>query len=141
MNELREMLRELKNPYLTLAVVCVLGLIIFLYNVNFSLAQEHHHRPEEAANHTKFYRTWMMPDNRSVSCCHDEDCRAAEAYMKDGKWYARQDGDDGNFTSIPTNKIEQDRDSPDGRSHLCGKRYAFAGNDFTVFCFLPASGS
>jgi hypothetical protein len=106
-----------------------------------AFAQEHGHRPQDMALHNSFYRTWMMPDNRAISCCHEEDCRPAEAYQKDGVWYARQDGDKGDFTPVPPEKVEQDRDSPDGRSHLCGRRYGFDGSRFSVFCFLPASGS
>lgn len=99
------------------------------------------HRPQDMDLHHQFYSSWTMPDNRAVSCCHDEDCKPAEAYMKNGQWYARQDGDNGDFTPIEPKKVEQDRDSPDGRSHLCGRRYGFSGNNFSVFCFLPASGS
>ena len=48
------------------------------------------HKPEHMELHHKFYSTWMMPDNRSVSCCHDEDCEPAEAHQVDGIWYARK---------------------------------------------------
>ena len=101
-------------------------------------AESHTH--EGAAG--KFYQTWTMPDNRAVSCCHSEDCSSAEAYQKNGKWYARQTGDIGEFTEIPPNKVELDRDSPDGRNHLCGRKYTFmgAGSGFTVFCFIAGAG-
>lgn len=130
---------EIPERWLALAAGC---LIILLCLVACPvLAQDHSgHRKQDMPNHLKFYNSWMQPDNRSVSCCHDKDCRSAEAHMKNGQWYARQDGDDGDFTPIPPQKVEQERDSPDGRSHLCGQRYGFNGNQFSVFCFLPAAG-
>lgn len=44
------------------------------------------------------------------------------------------------WVKVPASKVEYDRDTPDGRSHLCGRRYGFNGsNDFTVFCFIAGS--
>ncbi len=104
-----------------------------------ALAQDHGHTHEGAVG--KFYKTWTMPDNRAVSCCHDEDCGPAQSKMVDGSWYARFTDDD-EWTKIPVNKIETDRDSPDGRSHLCGRKFTYWGApNFTVYCFLPAGGS
>lgn len=118
------------------------ALALLFFGIVAVNAQDHNrHRPQDMDLHNKFYRTWMMPDNRAISCCHEEDCRPAEAHIKNGQWYARQDGDEGNFTAVPAAKVERERDSPDGRNHLCGKRYGFTGNAFSVFCFLPASGS
>lgn len=115
-------------------IVCLLMLIAP------AMGQEHKHPPQDADIHNRFYKTWMMPDNRAVSCCHDEDCFPSQSKMVNGAWYARKT-DDEEWVKIPASKIEQDRDSPDGRSHLCGRRYGFSPKDFTVFCFLPASGS
>ncbi len=108
-------------------------------------AQEHHgHPPQDMELHRKFYQTWFMPSNRSVSCCHDEDCFPAQSKFEDGFWYGRKT-DDEPWTKIPSDKIETERDSPDGRSHMCGRKYMFmgapTGGQYTVFCFLPAGGS
>ncbi len=115
---------------------------VALFSISFispAIAQ-HRHPPQDASLHHKFYSTWMMPHNRAVSCCHDEDCFPSQSKLMNGSWYARKT-DDEEWTKIPPERIEQDRDSPDGRSHLCGRRYGFAGGEFTVFCFLPAGGS
>ncbi len=102
---------------------------------------QHRHPPEHAALHDQFYKTWTMPHNRAISCCHDEDCKPAQSKLVDGSWYARHTDDDP-WTKIPAERVEHERDSPDGRSHLCGRKYGFSGNpEFTVFCFLPAGGS
>lgn len=106
--------------------------------VSDALAQ---HAPEHMELHRKFYSNWMMPSNRAVSCCHDEDCQPAEAHQENGQWFARQEKDTGDFTPIPADKVEHDRDTPDGRSHLCGRRYGFNSGGFTVFCFIPGSAS
>ena len=121
----------------TIGIVCGILAAMFIGNVR---AQEHQHPPQDRAIHEKFY-SWMMPDNRQISCCHNEDCSPAESKYENGQWLARKVGDDGGFTPIPPRKIEHDRDSPDGRSHICGRRYGFNGNEFSVFCFIPGSGS
>jgi hypothetical protein len=101
-------------------------------------AQEHHgHPPQDQTIHEKFYSNWMMPDSPHISCCHNEDCFPAQSKFVDGSWYARKTNDD-DWILIPPNKIEQNRDSPDGRSHLCG-RHASSG-DFMVFCFARGGG-
>lgn len=118
----------------TLGIILGILAALFIGNVK---AQEHHHLAQDQAIHERFYSTWMMPDNRNVSCCHNEDCAPAESRFENGQWLARKVGDDGDFTPIPREKIERDRDSPDGRSHLCGRRW---GNGLSVFCFVPGMG-
>jgi hypothetical protein len=123
----------------------IFGVVLFVIGIIGIVAafadEPHKHRPQDLDLHHKFYKTWKMPDNRAISCCHDDDCQPAEARQKsDGTWEARQEGDKGNFTPVPPRKVEYDRDSPDGRNHLCGRRLGI-GNDFYVYCFLPASGS
>ncbi len=113
-------------------------LVLFALTAS-SLAQQSGHTHAGALG--PFYNSWMMPDNRKVSCCHEQDCAPAQSKMVNGSWYARYT-DDEEWTIVPKNKIEDDRDSPDGRSHLCGRKYTFQGaGNFTVFCFLPAGGS
>ena len=122
------------------AVIFVSLMFILVALIGNALAQHVGHPPEHMGLHDKFYKTWKMPDNRAISCCHDEDCQPAEARLRsDGTWEARQEGDKGNFTPVPPSKVEHDRDSPDGRNHLCGRRLGI-GNDFYVYCFLPAAG-
>lgn len=129
------------------------GILAFL--IGFTLmgmlqqarGDDHKHPPQDAAIHEKFYKKWMMPTNRAVSCCHDEDCKPAEAYMKDGRWYARHVGDPGPFNLIPKDRVDMglpdSPDPPDARSHLCGRRYGggFNNNEFSVFCFIAGNGT
>jgi len=125
--------------WLTLACAGFIALLIlFLYTI--PVRAQHQHRPQDLEIHKRFYSTWTMPDNRSISCCHDEDCRPAEVRrLPNGDWEARQEGDEGSFTPVPSRKIEQDRDTPDGRNHLCGRRFGI-GNDFYVYCFILGNG-
>lgn len=126
-----------ENRWLTLALVCMGALIIFLYSVDLTRGQEHRHPPQHEALHHKFYKTWMQPDNRSISCCHDQDCAPAQSRKStDGGWQSRH-SDDEEWVDIPARKVEQERDSPDGQSHLC-KLKTFHGT--YVYCFLPAAG-
>lgn len=99
-------------------------------------AQEHRHPPQDQAIHERFYSTWMMPDAPHVSCCHNEDCAPAQSKLVNGKWYARK-SDDQDWIPIPAVKVELNRDTPDGRSHLCGR---WSGLDFNVFCFIAGFG-
>jgi hypothetical protein len=125
-----------------IAVIFVLGVLLMPWK---SLRAEEHrgHPPQDMAMHQKFYSTWMMPDNRSASCCHDEDCSPAESRFENGHWLARKVGETGEFTPVPPHKVEHDRDSPDGRSHLCGRHYDLTrGNrNLTVFCFIAGGGA
>ena len=122
-------------------IIIAVLFVALMFAVVAALADEpHQHRPQDLDLHEKFYKTWMMPDNRAISCCHDQDCQPAEArQLPNGQWEARQEGDTGNFTPIPAKKIEQDRDSPDGRNHLCGRRLGISA-DFYVYCFILGNG-
>jgi hypothetical protein len=120
---------------IVLVVVLAIGSVAL---AAWAFADEpHKHRSQDLDIHHKFYKTWMMPDNRAVSCCHDQDCAPAQSKLVNGTWYARH-SDDEEWAEVPTRKIETERDSPDGRSHLCKQSY-LAGT--YVYCFLPANGS
>ena len=125
------------------AAACAAGSIIFA--ASFALAQQNHHPPQDQTIHERFYSTWMMPDNRTVSCCDNQDCSPAESRIEDGKWVARKLGRNDSWTVIPPEKVEHDRQSPDGRSHLCSRRIAWPwtsklGLGDAVFCFIPGTG-
>jgi hypothetical protein len=135
---------EPAERWLSFLATCLVALILFLI---FSVAKAHDHKhpPKDADIHHRFYKLWKMPTNRAVSCCNDQDCKPAEAYMKDGRWYARHEGDDGPFTLIPKERVDiglpDSPEPPDFRSHLCGMRYGgFDNGEFTVFCFIAGSG-
>ena len=98
-----------------------------------------HHPPQDQDIHERFYSTWMMPDHPDQSCCQSKDCSPAETYWSNGHWMARKVEDKGNFTPIPDEKVEHGRDTPDGRSHLCGSR-AWPSGDFGVYCFIAGTG-
>jgi hypothetical protein len=125
----------------TIIILVVVLAVASVWLAAKAFAQEpHKHRPQDLELHHKFYKTWMMPSNRAVSCCHDEDCRPAEARrLPNGQWEARQEGDVGSFSPVPADKVEYDRDTPDGRNHLCGRRLGI-GNDFYVYCFIAGAG-
>lgn len=98
-------------------------------------AHQHHHPTEviEGAQ-AKFYETWMRPDMPAVSCCNQMDCYATPARTHGGKLQAlhRESGD---WIDVPAEKVEHNRDSPDGRNHLCASKWKH------VFCFLMGGGT
>jgi hypothetical protein len=78
-----------RNRYISSLLIS--GILILA--VGPAIAQEGHHPSRDQAIHERFYSTWMMPQNRNVSCCHNEDCSPAEARLEDGNWIARKVGD------------------------------------------------
>ena len=93
-----------------------------------------HHPMQDMALHENFYSTWHMPDHPNVGCCNDADCYPTEIQFVDGNIYAKR-REDGKYISIPPEKVERNRDNPDGRNHLCAPPpNVFTPSD-TVFCF------
>ncbi|WP_407179382.1 hypothetical protein [Bradyrhizobium sp. STM 3562] len=97
-------------------------------------AAHRHHPPEDQALHEKFYSNWHMPDNPALSCCNDADCYPTEIRYVDGKIYAKR-REDGKYILIPAQKVERNRDNPDGRNHLCAPPPSAYGQPDTVYCF------
>jgi hypothetical protein len=96
------------------------------------------HRPQDMAMHERFYSTWMQPDHRDISCCHNQDCKPAASKFQFGHWWAKQEKDN-EWVPIPDGKVEQERDSPDGRSHLCMRRNRIG--QYSVYCFVRGAGT
>lgn len=95
---------------------------------------QHQHPSEMIYGATgRFYETWERPDQPGSSCCNRHDCDTAiDVKQIDGRWWARKKNG-GPLMSIPAEKVEQRRDSPDGQSHLCA-----IGS--TVLCFVAGAG-
>lgn len=114
--------------------------VLLLLAAGPSVAQEHRHHPAaDMPLHEKFYSTWYMPDDPKRSCCNKADCYPTEVRRHNGHWQARR-REDGKWLFIPAVKIEQRRDSPDGRNHLCAPPPTSAYPPDTVFCFALGSG-
>jgi hypothetical protein len=109
--------------------------LILLLSVAPAIAQEHRHPTEILTGATAlFYETWMRPDMPTVSCCNLSDCAVVSEVRRLGnRWQARRKSD-GAWLSIPPEKIEERRDSPDGQSHMCSV-------GVNVFCFIAGGGT
>jgi hypothetical protein len=92
-----------------------------------------HHPLQDQLLHEKFYSSWHMPDNPVLSCCNSADCYPTEVRYVDGRIYARR-REDGKYILIPSQKVERNRDNPDGRNHLCAPPPSASLVD-TVYCF------
>jgi hypothetical protein len=118
-------------------LACVAVSTMFLVS---TAAAQHQHPPQDEALHEKFYSSWYMPDNPAKSCCNKADCYPTEVKFVGGNVYARR-REDGKYIPIPPQKVERNRDNPDGRSHVC----APPPNSFyppdTVFCFSLGGGT
>jgi hypothetical protein len=93
-----------------------------------------HHPPQDRFLHERFYSTWHMPDNPSASCCNDADCYPTEIEYIDGSIYAKR-REDGKYLLVPPEKVERNRDNPDGRNHLCAPPPNVSHPSDTVYCF------
>jgi hypothetical protein len=95
---------------------------------------ERHHPPPDMTLHEKFYSTWHMPDNPALSCCNNADCYPTDIKYVDGRIYAKR-REDGRYILIPSQKVERNRDNPDGRNHLCAPPPGLSNASDTVYCF------
>jgi hypothetical protein len=119
--------RPCKSP------VSVALLLLLISSATAQDATHRHHPPQDQVLHEKFYSTWQMPDKPTLSCCNNSDCYPTEIQYVDGNIYAKR-REDGKYILIPSQKIERNRDNPDGRNHLCAPPPALSQTD-TVYCF------
>lgn len=103
-------------------------------------AEGHAHPAQDVDAHEKFYSTWFMPDNPARSCCNKADCYPTVIKIENGNIFARR-REDGKYIYVPRHKVEQHRNNPDGRNHLCAPPpSATAYPPDTVFCFALGTG-
>jgi hypothetical protein len=122
----------------TLVILAVAALLL-AFPLRKALAQEHRHPPQDQPLHERFYSTWYMPDNPSRSCCNKADCYPTEVKFQHGQWYALR-REDRKYIPVPWQKVELNRDNPDGRNHLCAPPPTASYPRDTVFCFALGSG-
>jgi hypothetical protein len=67
------------------------------------------------------------------SCCNKADCYPTEVKYEDNHWYALR-REDGNYIRVPDNKVERNRDNPDGRIHRRGPTIS------RTLCFVSLGG-
>ncbi len=141
MNELRDMFREMKNPWLAFALFFMIAMIVFLFYIPMARAHDHDH-PEL----DQWYAGLMQPDNPNVSCCGKADAYwCDDYYAKDGKAFCKitDDRDDvplnrphiniGTEFEIPSYKLKWDRANPTGHAII------FVNMQGHVWCFVQGS--
>lgn len=104
------------------------GMVFLLLGSVITPAHSQHEHHSAAG---RFYKTWMMPDLPTVSCCNENDCYATEARKVGNRWEAKR-REDGKWLSVPDEKIERNRDNPDGQNHLCAPPPMMGDK---VYCF------
>jgi len=125
---------------------CLLATPAQVQEAGHGQAALHHHPPQDHLLHEKVYSTWHMPDNPSVSCCNEADCYPTEVKYVDGELYAKR-REDGKYIPVPPQKVERNRDNPDGRNHLCHMRFVLVNGrtpcqqSFCVLCCEPIGAS
>jgi hypothetical protein len=121
-----------------LALAIAIMMIAAFLQLSQARAQDHRHPAADAAIHEKFYSTWMMPDRPEISCCNRQDCYPTEVRFREGFWEAKR-REDGVYVRVPWEKVEKNRDSPDGRSHVCMPPPNHLGME--VLCFALGGGT
>jgi hypothetical protein len=132
--------REIKVFLMMSWVIVMLVTAIIVAGLTRASSQEapaHNHPEADAPIHEKFYNTWMRPDNRTLSCCNLQDCYPAEFKNVGGTWFYKR-REDGTWLPIPATKFELERDSPDGRNHVCAQPPGLVD---TVFCAITGGGT
>jgi hypothetical protein len=124
--------KRLSTPLVSLCLCCLLSAEVQAQDEQSHAAR--HHPPQDQPLHEKFYSTWHMPDHPTVSCCNDADCYPTEIKYVDGNIFAKR-REDGKYIPIPPEKVERNRDNPDGRNHLCAPPPSAYRPPDTVFCF------
>lgn len=117
---------------------CLIALALIAYAAP-ALADPHHHPPQDAAIHERFYSTWMRPDYPNLSCCNLEDCYPTQMKQVGAEWYALR-REDSQWVLIPASKIEQHRDNPDGRNHVCMSK-PYPDGTSSVYCAILGGGA
>ncbi len=120
-------------------VTLAMAALLTAFPITAASAQEHRHPPKDEPLHEKFYSTWYMPDNPRRSCCNKADCYPTEVKFQHGQWYALR-REDQKYIPVPWQKVEVNRDNPDGRNHLCAPPPAASYPRDTVFCFTLGGG-
>jgi hypothetical protein len=132
-----------ERRYLSVAVACVLALIILLFNIKVSPAHDHDH-PEL----DQWYKSLMQPDVPTVSCCGEADAYWADGFETQGDQYVaivtdeRPDGPlgrphipVGTKIIVPNNKLKYDQSNPTGHGVI------FMSVAGYVWCYLPPQAS
>jgi hypothetical protein len=120
--------------FLWSCLCCLLAMPVQAQEDGQGRAALHRHPPQDQPLHEKFYSAWHMPDNPGVSCCNQADCYPTEIKYVDGEIYAKR-REDGKYIPIPPQKVERNRDNPDGRNHLCAPPPSVVHPSDTVYCF------
>jgi hypothetical protein len=113
---------------------CLLAIRVQAQENEQGQGAQHYHPPEDQLLHETFYSKWHMPDNPSVSCCNEADCYPTEIKYVGGDVHAKR-REDGKYIPVPPQKVERNRDNPDGRNHLCASAPDLFHPSDTVFCF------
>lgn len=118
-------------------MLLAIGLVAIALTVGMTRKVKSH---EGHLPHEKFYKTWMKPDAPTQSCCSDIDCYPTQARQIKGVWHFQR-REDGKWIRIPPEKVEINRDNPDGRNHVCASKPTDFNPDGTVYCFIPGGGT
>jgi hypothetical protein len=118
-----------------MAFITTLALLPAACPVIPAVGQGHIHPTETITGATaRFYETWNRPDQPAVSCCNLQDCYATPSRHR-GNHVQAIHRESGEWINVPPEKIELNRDSPDGLSHLCARP------DKHVYCFKEGGGT
>jgi hypothetical protein len=97
---------------------------------------------------SKWFKSLMMPDNPTISCCGGADAYYADVFEADGDRYVaiitdtrddaplgRHHVEPGTRILVPTRKLKVDSGNPTGHGVI------FLSSSDTVFCYVAPGGS
>lgn len=129
MQELRELFRELKNPWLAFALCLMIVLIVILFSIRPGFTHDHG-RPD--------LNNWFMSlqSKGKVSCCDGSDAMRLDDVdwdAKDGHYRVRLQGE---WVDVPDSAVVE---GPNRAGPTMVWPYYLNGSMRGVRCFMPGS--
>jgi len=126
MNELREMLRELKNPWLAAVLLFMIALIVLLYNMPIARAHDH-------ANPANNDYLKSLYSKGKVWCCDGTDTDDIEDWGTQGGKYRVKFR--GQWFDVPDEALVEGPNRGGGALLWMNKGYS----GYSVRCFMPGT--
>lgn len=106
------------------AVMAMLAVLLFMKVV----------RAHDGMNDA-WFESLTVPGHEEAHCCGGRDCKAAEAELRGGEWWAQDPA--GHWVKIPPERVISNKGNPVGSAVLCALPDGEGG--YFPICFVPGA--